>query len=114
MIVAVVAVRMMQPTINDVIDVIPVWHRLMTTAGPVHVAVFLASGEPVLAAVGIDCADGNDVLIVVNQTVDLMRMMQMAIMQVVDVVFVLQGLMAATGTMVMVVMGMGMAVLAHR
>jgi hypothetical protein len=35
-------------------------------------------------------------------------------MQVVDVVFVLQGLMAATGAMVMVVMGMGMAVLAHR
>jgi hypothetical protein len=41
-------------------------------------------------------------------------MMQMAIVQIVDVVVVAQGLMAAARTMMMIVVGMGMAILAHQ
>ncbi|MEA3643566.1 MAG: hypothetical protein VBE63_27100 [Lamprobacter sp.] len=114
MIITMVAMRMMQPTINDVVDVIPVRHRLMTTAGPVHVAVFLAGTEPVIAAVRVRFADGDDVLVVVDETIDLMRMMQMAIVQIVDVIVVAQGLMAAARAVAMIVVGMGLAVLTHR
>jgi hypothetical protein len=32
-IVAVIAVRMMQPSVNEIINVVPVWNGLMTTAG---------------------------------------------------------------------------------
>jgi hypothetical protein len=39
MIVAVIAVRMVEPTVHNVIDVISVRHRLVTTTGAVHVAV---------------------------------------------------------------------------
>ncbi|WP_201223426.1 hypothetical protein [Halochromatium roseum] len=114
MIITMVAVWMMQSTVNDVVDMIPVRHRLMATAEPMHMAVFLARGEPVLAAVGIGCADGDDVLVVVDETIDLMRMMQMAIVQIVNVIVVAQGLMTAARAMVMVVVRMGLAVLAHR
>jgi hypothetical protein len=114
MIIAVVAMRMMQPTIDDIVDVIPVRHRFMTASRTVFVAVVLTSSEPLLAAVWVGLADGNNMLVVVNQTVDLMRMVKMAIVQIVDVAIVLQGLMTAAGAMVMIVVRMGMAVLAHR
>jgi hypothetical protein len=114
MIVAVIAVWMMQPTVNDIVNMIPVRHRFVTASGSVHVAVFLASGEPVLAAVRVGVADGDHVLVVVNQPVDLMRMVEMAIMQVVDVARVLQGLVSAAGSVAMIVVGVGMAVLAHQ
>jgi len=85
MIIAMVAVRMMQPSVNDVVDMIPMRHRFMTTSGAVHVAAFLTSGEPVRAAVWVGLADGDDMLVVVDQTVDLVRMVEMAIVQIVDV-----------------------------
>lgn len=46
MIIAMVAVRMVQATVNDVVDMIPLRHRFMTASRAVQVAVFLASGEP--------------------------------------------------------------------
>jgi hypothetical protein len=46
MIIAMVAVRMAQATLNDVVDMIPMRHRFMTASGTVHMAVLLASGEP--------------------------------------------------------------------
>jgi len=114
MIIAMVAVRMMQPTVHDVVDMIPVRHRFMTASRAVHVAVFLASAEPVLAASRVGLANGDDVLVVVDQTVDLVRMVEMAIMQIVDVVLMLQGRVSAAGSVAMIMVGMGMAVLAHR
>ncbi len=50
MIIAVVAMRVMQSTISDVIDVISVRHHLMSAAGAVHGAVFLSSMSSTWAA----------------------------------------------------------------
>ena len=114
MIIAMVAVRMMQPAVNDVVNMIPVRHRFMAASGTVHVTVFLAAGESVLAAVRVGLADRDDVLVVVDEAVDLVRMVEMAIVQIVDVVVVAQGLVSAARAVAMIVVGMGMAVLAHR
>lgn len=66
MIIAMVAVRIVQPTVNDVVDMIPMRHRLMTASGAVHMAIFLADGEPLLAAVRVGLADSDDVLVIVD------------------------------------------------
>ena len=113
MIITVVAVRMMQSTLNDVVDMIAVRHRLMPAARAMDVVSLLTAGQPMLATVRVSRTDRDDMLIVVDSIVDLVRMMQMTIMQVVNVVFVPQALMAAAGAMNMIVMGMGMTVLAH-
>jgi hypothetical protein len=114
MIVTVVTMRMVQTTINDVVNVIAMRNRFMTAARAVHVAVCLAPVDPVLAAVRVGLADGDDVLVIVNQTVDLVRVVEMAVVQVVDMVFVAQGLMPAAGAVTVIVVRMGMAVLIHR
>jgi hypothetical protein len=114
MIVTVVPMRMMEAAVDDVIDMIPVRHGFVAASRPVHVPVFLASGEPVLAAVRVSLADGDDVLVVVDQSVDLVRMVQMAVVQIVDMVVVAHRLVTATGAVAMLVIGMGMTVLAHR
>lgn len=41
-------------------------------------------------------------------------MVEMTIVQIVDVALVLQGLVSAAGSVAMIMVGMGMAVLAHR
>jgi hypothetical protein len=40
-VVAVVAVRMMQAPLNQVVDVVPVRNRFVTTAGAVHMSFFV-------------------------------------------------------------------------
>lgn len=89
MIIAVVAVRMMQSALNDVIDMIPMRHCCMTAAGAVHVALFLASGESVLAAIRVGRTHSDDVLVIMDEAVDLVRVMEMAIVKIVNVAFVL-------------------------
>lgn len=114
MVVAVVPVRMVEAAFDDVIDMIAMRHGFVAAVQPMDVAATLASRLPLLAAIRIGRADRDDVLVVVNQSVDLVRMVQMAVVQIVDMVLVPYGLVTAVGAVTMVVIGMGMAVLAHR
>jgi hypothetical protein len=105
---------MVEATVDDVIDMISVRHGFMAAVRPVHVAAVLAGRDALLAALRIGLADRNDVLVVMHQTIDLVRMMQVTVVQIVDVVVMAHRLMTAAGAVTMVVIGMGMAVLAHR
>jgi hypothetical protein len=101
-IVAVVAVGMVQVAVNQVIDVVAVGDRFMTAAGPVLVVLgMVAAIMGGRASGGIGAADGDSMFL------DLIAggMVQMAVVEIIDVAVMFQGLVAAAGTMLVRVVG---------
>ena len=84
-VVAMIAVRMVQMAADQVIDVVAVRHRFVPAAGPMHMTGAMA-GTVVLrrAAVRIGGADGDHVLV----DMVAMHVVQMAVVQEIDVAFV--------------------------
>ena len=80
MIVAAVPVRVVQPPLDQVVDVIAVRHRLM----PTPLAVRVHTRRRLRMTAGMGHIDRNHVLV----DVVVMRVMQMPVVQVIDVVFV--------------------------
>jgi hypothetical protein len=102
-VVAVVAVRMMQVTVDQVVDVVAVRHRLVAATWTVAMVRVMAGAAMVgRAAVGVPLAHGDDMLV----DVVLVRMMQVAVMEIVDVAIMAHREMAAPGTVRMRMVGM--------
>jgi hypothetical protein len=95
MVVAVVAMRMVQMSVDQVVDVIAVWHRLVSAAWTVHM-MRVVPAAPVLgrAPIGIGRRHLYRVLI----DVIAVHMMQMAVVEVVHMVAMANGRMPAPGT----------------
>lgn len=107
MAVAVVAVRVVQLAVDEVVDVVAVRDRVVAAAGAVDVVGGMSVGRlGVLRGVGR--VDGDRVLV----DVVLMRMMQMTVVNVVDVALVADGRVPAARAVHVVVVGMG-DVIAH-
>jgi hypothetical protein len=106
-----IAMRMMQVAIDEVIDVVAMRHRLVTAAGAVDMASLMPGALVVGGAgVGIRRADLDHMFIDMVP----MRVMQMAVMQVIDVIAMANGGMAAARAMlVIVVLVMGMGAVRH-
>ena len=103
MIVAVIAVRVMQMALDPVIHVIAVRYRLVAAARPVHMARLVAGAAMVGgAAVGIVARDLDHMLV----DMLLMRVVQVTVMQVVDVAAMPDRLVAAAGAVLVRVLGM--------
>lgn len=102
-VVAMVTVRVMQVSIDEIIDVVAVRDCFVSTARAVHVARLMA-GTAVLRRTAIGVAVGylDDVLVHVIA----MGMVQVSIVQVIDVVAVADGGVSAAGAVLVVVMGM--------
>jgi hypothetical protein len=99
-IIAVGAVRMVQVSTDQVIDMIPVRHPLVSATGPVHMVLCVTTTLMLGSAVSrVRGADGQDMIV----DVIAVDVMQMPIMQVVGVVAVPDHLMTA-GRSVLVVM----------
>jgi hypothetical protein len=99
-VVAVVAVRMVEVVGNQVVDVISVRHRLMTASGPVGVPGLMALAGVLRGAVlGVRFADLDDVLV----DVALVRVMEVAVVEVVHVSVVADRDVAAVRTVLVVV-----------
>jgi len=108
MIIAVIAVRMMQMAVREVIDVVAVRNGVVAAVGTVFVALVMAVATVGRGALGrVGRADGEGVLL------DLLAfdVMQMAVVQVIDVAIVNDRRVAASGAvlvrMVFVNMGHG-------
>jgi hypothetical protein len=101
-VVAMIAVRMVQMAADQVIDVVAVRHRFVPAAGPMHMTGAMA-GTVVLrrAAVRIGGADGDHVLV----DMVAMHVVQMAVVQEIDVAFVAHRGMTALRAVLVVVMG---------
>ena len=88
MVVAVISVLVMQTAVDDVVDVIAVRYSFVAATFAVNVAV---TGVNRMAAVRVGFIDAQGVLVVVA----VVLMVQVAIMQIIDVSFVLDGSVAA-------------------
>jgi len=101
-VVAVVAVRMMQMTVHQIVDMVTVRHRFVAAAGPMHMTGAMA-GTVMLrrAAVRVGGADGDHVLV----DMVAMHVVQMAVVQEIDVAFVPHRGMTALRAVLVVVMG---------
>ena len=112
MIVAVIAVGVMQVSLDQVVDVIAVGHRLVATVGAVFVLdlVILSCGLG-RAAVRVLVADGDPMLV----EVIVVRMMEMAIVQIVRVPVVADCDMSTVRAVLVLVVGVrGVIALWHR
>jgi hypothetical protein len=96
-IVAVIAVRVMQVPVNQEVDVVAMRNGLVSAAGAVFVAAF-----DLRRATGRIRPANRDHMFV---DVVAMRVMQMAVMQVIDMTLVPDGGMAAIGAMLVGVVG---------
>ena len=98
MIVAVIAMRMVQVPGNVIIDMIAVWHCFMAAARAMGVVRFVAAaGMTRGAAIRIAAGDADHMLV----DMAFVRVVKMAVMQVVDVIAMAHGRVPATGPMLM-------------
>jgi hypothetical protein len=111
MVVAVISVRMVQMTSDQVVDVITVRNRLVATIGAVLVSSAMLPAVVLRgAAFGVDVADLENVLV----DVITVRVMQMTVVQVVEMIVVLDRSMAAGRPVLMIVAGVdGVLRIAH-
>lgn len=100
MIVAVVAVLMMQAAVDDVVDVITVRYGFMAATFAVNVAV---AGVNRMAAVRVGFIDAQGMFVVVA----VVFMVQVAVVQIIDVAFVFDGSVAAVCAVNVVMMFVG-------
>ena len=111
MVVAVVAVRVMQVAVNEVVDVVAVRYWFMATTRAVNVAGFMAFAVVIRrASVRVGGADFDDVLVHMIAV----RVMQVAVMQVINVIAVFdRGMTAERAVLMLVVLMVGKIAVAH-
>ena len=111
MVVAVISVRMVQMTSDQVVDVIPVRDHVVPTIGAVLVRrAMLPAGVLGSAAFGVDVADLEHVLV----DVVAVQVMQMTVVQVVEMIVVFDRSMPAGRPVLMIVAGVnGVLRIAH-
>lgn len=100
-VIAMVAMLVVQPTIDQIVDMIAVRHRFVAATRTVEMPVIMTRMVlDWMATAWIGCADFDHMLI------DMIAMwvVQMAIVQVVNMVTVLYGSVTATGAVFMVMM----------
>lgn len=110
MVVAVITVGVVKMPIHQVVHMIPMWNRLVTTTGPMNVIRRMPRSMLRSTDVRIRGADGNGVLI----DMIAVRMVQMAIVQIVHMSFMDHGGVTTPRTMlVVVVLMMGLLANCH-
>jgi hypothetical protein len=100
-----IAVRVMQVAVDEIVDVVAVRHRLVTATRPVDVTGFVAGALVRHAAVRVLCIDLDGVLVVVVAV----GAVEMAVVQVTGVVAVTNGGVPALGAVGVWVIGVLLA-----
>ena len=101
MVVAVVAVRMVEMTVDEIVDVIAVRHRFMAASRTVNMARLMAA-----AVSGTHIGIGRAYFEPVFVHMITVRVMQVAVVQIVDVIVMHDRRVAACRSVPMIVMGM--------
>ena len=104
MVIAMPIVRMVKMTSDEVVDVIAMGHGLVAAAGAMDVGAVVGAALMAGRAVGRIRPGESDYMLI---DMAIVEMMQMAIVQIVYVVIVLDGSMTTTGFVLMVVTRMG-------
>ena len=98
MVVAVVPMRMVKPSLHQVIDMVTVRHGFVATTRPMHMRAAVLRG----ALRRVAGANGESVFVDMIPV----HVVQMSIMQIINVAFVANGHVPAVGTMFMRMVGM--------
>ena len=106
-VIAVVAVGMMEPAVHEVIGVITVRDGFMAAARTMNMPTLVCGGR--LATIRIGGIHRQRVLVVMP----VMRVMQMAVVQEINVAVVLDGGVTAAGPVLMIVIRVGVMMLGH-
>lgn len=104
MVVAVIAVRMVKVTVDEIVHVITMGDDLVTAVGAVFVAGCMARAGMVRRALGAVCLVDIDCMF---DDAAAVLMMQMAVVKIVHVPVVLDGGVTAVGTVLMIVILVG-------
>jgi hypothetical protein len=95
-IIAMVAVRMMEPAVNEIIDMVAMRHGLVAAVGSVTVCRIVASGMVLrITAVRIAVAYGDHMMLGAAA----LGMLQVAVIEIINVAFMPHGEMTASGAM---------------
>jgi hypothetical protein len=106
MVVAVITMRMVQVPIDEVVDVVPVGNRFMATTGPMEVIFGMATASMLGCAIGrVNHVDGEVMLHDAFGRV----VVQVAIVEIIHMIAMLNRGVAAVRAVLMVVVVMGMA-----
>lgn len=95
-IIAMIAMRMMQASIDEIVDVVTVRNCLMTAAGAMPMRRFM-SARTVLRRATIGVAVGHFEDVVLGMAI--LHMLQMTVIEIIEVVLMPNGNMAAVGAM---------------
>jgi hypothetical protein len=102
-IITVIAMRMMEVAVDQIVDVIAVRHRFVSAVRPVNMARIMGAAMVARRTlIRIFRTDLKRVLVYMIA----MRMMQVAIMQVIDMIAMFDGRVPAVRAVLMVVVGM--------
>jgi hypothetical protein len=112
-VIAVVAVRMMQAPPHDVVNVVAMWHGLMTAARPMQMTLAVAGVGRIVTPLPMGVVYGQGVLVIVGGTPDRVRMVKVSVVQVVHMALMTNGLMPTAGAMLMIMVWMSLACVAH-
>jgi hypothetical protein len=105
MIVAMFAMFVMQPTIDQVVGMVAVRDRLMSTTLPMDMILVMAAGSAsIVAAVRISIRNLDHVLV----NMILVRVVQMAVMQIVHMILMTYGRVSAIRAVSVRMMAMGL------
>jgi hypothetical protein len=89
-----IAVRMVQPAIDQIVDMVAMRHGFMAAIRPVPVCRIMAAGAQFrIAAVRIAIVHRDDMLL----DAAMLGMLEVAVIEVIDVAVMLDGEMAASG-----------------
>lgn len=101
-VVAMISVGMVQVAVDKIVDVVAMWHGLVTASGAMNVAGRVSTAVVAWRAlVRISHADFEPVLVYVVA----MRMVQVPIVEIIDVIAMLDSGVAAVCAMLMIVRG---------
>jgi hypothetical protein len=103
MVIAMVAMRMVQVVSHEIINMVAMRYRFVAAAGSVNVPGFMFSAHVSLRANGRPAVVDLK-FVLVNMIA--MRVVQVSIMQVADMLIMADCLVAAAGTMLVIVVGM--------
>jgi hypothetical protein len=108
MIVTVITIRMMQMTIDKIIDMIAMRHRFVPTTRSMFVADLVTAAIVVgRAALGVFGTDFQDMILDQRRANRTHRVMEMTVVEVIDMVVVFESSVPAVRAMSVTVIGMG-------
>ena len=109
-----ITMMMVETPLDEIIDMVAVWNGGVSTTWPVNVAILLATSHLGLTAVGVLRIDLKPMLVIMRYAIDAVRMVQMSVVEIVDMIAMADREVATVWPMNVIVIWVGVARRGHR